>query len=1344
MNFRSFLLFLVGCLTFAFDWLPLIEIDDKQEKTQIDQKSENLTNDVCYEKITLQENSSQLFDVDEKDNLIPNTLELESQNEIDDTSLSLIAKCKDATIALNGDGVWTIDSTYINDGSSCSCTALNFSLSQSDFDCSEIGENDVVLYVEDVSTSTIDSCTATVTVEDNGDPYFECTSTTYVLNEFGYVEVKIEDFISYVDENCSVDYTLITEDTLFCSNLGQNQVELHAIDPSGNTWDCQTFVLVEDDSLPNALCKSEVDISLGADGTYILDHTEVDDGSNDNCSIVTYSLSQYNFDCDDLPSKSLTMFVTDNASPPNSASCDFTVNITNGSVPDMICQDLEISLDSNGDLTISPEDVNDGSTIACGTIAFSLDQDQFNCTNLGLNTINLSGVGDGGGSSSCEAVISIIDTDEPALTCVANYEVSLDIDGNAILDPSSLITVVEDNCTETSDLLLVLSQTTFSCDDLGSIVPITLTVTDASNNAATCSSEINIVDDLGPEINCLDSEVTVTNINGELIASDQFIESVLDNCDLNPSISPATFSFACAEQGLNNLEISAIDANGNVSICSFTVDVLYDDTPIALCVDEFTAELDSDGLSSISVLDIDAGSFVLCENPALSLDITLLTCDNLGPNTVTLTVRNENDIFTTCQTTVNVVDEVDPVLTCNTDVIPVYLNANGQAIGSYNDLVLSASDNCGVANFVVEEYSFTCPDMGFNLVPVTVVDGSNNEMSCNAFVEVFDTIKPNAVCIDAEVQLGSLGVGSVTTAEITQGSLDNCSIQTSTGELSFSCADLGDPFPVVFDVFDQSNNKDTCISMITVVDLIKPDAFCQSTEIFVNADNVAILVADSINNNSFDNCSELELSLSKSEFNCSDLGQAFVVLTVTDQSGNSDDCEISITVSDNNNPQAECAPITEVALDDSGNLELEFSDVFSGASFSCSADTGHVDPFWFDCDDVGQIVTVKLTVTGNNSTSEKDCFVKILDLTPPSFDCVDLDTVLVSSTDILISPEDLVENVYDECTQDEIYYNYESLEFDCSHVGINEIDLIVVDGNLNPDTCTVNINIVDQTPPLAVCVDQVKVYLDENGEGSITIDDVDAGSTNLCGDELQGVAVVLDNSSFYCSNITMINKVELQIKDAFDNVYTCNSLVTVVDTISPEITSITEVVTLILPLDQDEIQLSSAAFDAAGVDNCMLSVSQIRRVDEVCGSTNEFGAGVKFCKDECSKRYELDLRLQDESLNYDYITVYVDLINEHEPCNTNTVDGVAVLSELICRPNPFVEITYLDFNLNEPSDAQLKVYSSSGALVMNENHSFGAGQHSVPLDISDQPSGAYFCEMITPKGSRTIRLIKMN
>ncbi|MFT6807117.1 MAG: hypothetical protein ACJA01_000335 [Saprospiraceae bacterium] len=75
--------------------------------------------------------------------------------------------CQDTTVYLDANGMITIDSSYVHNGSSDNCDIKTASLSMSTFSCDDLGDQTIKLTITDAS-GNVSSCNATVTVKDIG------------------------------------------------------------------------------------------------------------------------------------------------------------------------------------------------------------------------------------------------------------------------------------------------------------------------------------------------------------------------------------------------------------------------------------------------------------------------------------------------------------------------------------------------------------------------------------------------------------------------------------------------------------------------------------------------------------------------------------------------------------------------------------------------------------------------------------------------------------------------------------------------------------------------------------------------------------------------------------------------------------------------------------------------------------------------------------------------------------------------------------------------------------------------------------------------------------------------
>ncbi|RAI88307.1 MBG domain-containing protein [Algoriphagus yeomjeoni] len=109
-----------------------------------------------------------------------------------------------------------------------------------------------------------------------------------------------------------------------CSNLGVNIIRVTATDEAGNSDYSETTVLVQDNILPIARAKN-ITLNVDAFGAVNLDPVTVDDGSSDNCSIVSRTLSKTEFTGADVGPNNVNLTVFDGSGSFSSAIAVVTV-----------------------------------------------------------------------------------------------------------------------------------------------------------------------------------------------------------------------------------------------------------------------------------------------------------------------------------------------------------------------------------------------------------------------------------------------------------------------------------------------------------------------------------------------------------------------------------------------------------------------------------------------------------------------------------------------------------------------------------------------------------------------------------------------------------------------------------------------------------------------------------------------------------------------------------------------------------------------------------------------------------------------------------------------------------
>ncbi|MEO1258928.1 MAG: HYR domain-containing protein [Bacteroidota bacterium] len=317
--------------------------------------------------------------------------------------------CLNPTVVLDATGHYTLNQSEVLNGGFDNCSTINFqSMSPERVDCDDAGSIVAVTVTVFDFGGNLSTCTANVSVQDNELPQPICLNPTVSLNTLGSHTLSESEIFGGGTDNCGpVTFVSMSQSSVDCNDIGPAvNVTVTAEDASGNQNTCTASVTVIDDAIPIATCQ-DLTIELDIDGNASIDASEVDNGSTDNCGIASSFLDITNFSCSHIGSNTIILTVEDVNG--NFNQCDAAITVEDNIAPDAKCvsNTINVALNSNGEYSVNPDDLNDGSNDACGIQSISASPNLLDCQHVGSNLITLTVTDENGNASTCTSTVEV-------------------------------------------------------------------------------------------------------------------------------------------------------------------------------------------------------------------------------------------------------------------------------------------------------------------------------------------------------------------------------------------------------------------------------------------------------------------------------------------------------------------------------------------------------------------------------------------------------------------------------------------------------------------------------------------------------------------------------------------------------------------------------------------------------------------------------------------------------------------------------------------------------------------------------------------------------------------------
>lgn len=545
--------------------------------------------------------------------------------------------CQNLTVYLDGTGNASVTLPMIDGGTTDNCGISSLTLSNTTFNCTNAGPNNVTLTATDVN-GNIDSCITVVTVSDSTPPVAACQNITVYLDPGGNVSITTNQIDSGSNDNCGIASTTIDVSSFTCADAGPNPVVLTVTDVNGNISTCTSTVTVQDSIPPTAICQN-ISIQLDASGSASITAAQIDNGSFDNCGIASVTVSPSTFNCTTPGANNVVLTVTDVNG--NISTCNAVVTL-NDSVPPVF-SGCPANISQNNDsgqcgaiVSWTAPTVNDN----CSAIV-NASHTPGSFFPTGATVVTYIATDPGGNQDTCTFTVTVTDNENPVIAnCPANISVNAGANCAAIVNWTA--PTATDNCPGVALASTHNPGTSFA---LGSTV-VTYTATDALGFTSTCSFTVTVTDNTPPVINnCPANIAQNAGPNCDAIVN-WIAPTVSDNCagaTLSTAIAPgSTFPL-----GTTTVTYLATDAAGNTANCIFTV-TISDATPpvISNCPSNMVINLGAGCDTTVSWTAPTAADN--CGIPAFVSSHTPGSVFPLGTTNVTYTATDAAGLISVC------------------------------------------------------------------------------------------------------------------------------------------------------------------------------------------------------------------------------------------------------------------------------------------------------------------------------------------------------------------------------------------------------------------------------------------------------------------------------------------------------------------------------------------------------------------------------------------------------------------------------------------------------------------------------------------------------------------------
>lgn len=904
------------------------------------------------------------------------------------------------------------------------------------------------------------TCVQTIFVDDNTPPVITCPPN---------VSIECADSTSpgstgtaTATDNCDSSPTITFTDASTPS--GPQTFVIHrtwkASDDCGNMSTCEQLITVHDETPPVISCPANLTIACTANTLPPATGTAT---ATDNCDpspAITFTDVTVGGQCPQERTITRTWIATDDCG--NSSTCNQTIFVDDSSAPVISCP-ANITVQC----TASTAPGSTGTATAtdnCDAVPVVTFNDVTAggaCPQERTITRTWSATDDCGNVSTCVQTIIVDDSVSPVISCPANLTILCTANTAPANTGSATAT---DNCDATPAVTFTDATVAGGCPQERTINRTWL-ATDDCGNTSTCLQVIIVDDNLPPAITC-PSNITI-QCNQSTLPAVTGSATATDNCAANPVVTfnDAVLDGVCPLLLTITRTWTASDGCGNTSTCIQIISVTDNTGPSITCPANITIEC------TASTNPSNTGNATATDN-CLTAPVVTFTDVTVGgacpqERTITRTFIATDGCgnTSTCTQTIFVDDSTAPAITCPANVT---IQCNGDTTPGSTGTA-TATDNCDASPLVTFSdvtMGGGCPQ-GFVITRTWVAtDDCGNASTCIQTITGNDSAAPLISC-PANVTIQC----TASTAPANTGSATATDICDATPAITFTDATVGGACPQEYTITrtwaatDDCGNVGTCNQTIIVDDSTAPVCVANNITVSLNGGGTITITGSQVDGGSTDNCGPVTLSVSPNTFDCDNLGDNLVVLTVTDCPGNTSTCTAIVTVNDDAGLEANCQNIT-IFLDANGNATVVPIDVDNGSGGGCNGgnleyDLSQTD---FNCSDLGPNLVILTVTDQNGATATCSAVITVVDAMPPTITCPANVTV---ACETITNPDNTGQfgdaTAIDNCPGVTINETHVINLNDCN-VGTIVRTFVATDASGNASTCVQTVTVTNTNP----------------------------------------------------------------------------------------------------------------------------------------------------------------------------------------------------------------------------------------------------------------------------------------